>query len=105
MPIRLPSLNIPDAQKLTFSEADVHSTLFEPDMQALGFPPRTSSQADGEYFVEQRTLAVRRLRSLTSNAHRSTHSGALAWSASRASRPRSRMFRRSNSGFSPGHSA
>ena len=63
MPIRLPSLNIPDAQKLTFSEADVHSTLFEPDMQVLGFPPRTSSQADGEYFVEQRTLAVRRLRS------------------------------------------
>jgi adenine-specific DNA-methyltransferase len=61
--IKLPSLDIPDAQKHSFSEADVHSTLFEPDMQALGFPPRTSSQADGEYFVEQRSLAVRRLKS------------------------------------------
>jgi hypothetical protein len=52
MPIRLPSADIPDAQKRTFSEADVHSTLFEPDAQALGFPPRTSSQADGEYFEQ-----------------------------------------------------
>jgi hypothetical protein len=32
-------------------------------MTALGYPPRTSSQADGEYFVEQRTLALRRLQS------------------------------------------
>lgn len=62
-PLRLPSLDVPEAQKRGFSEADVHSTLFEPDMQVLGYPPRTSSQADGEYFVEQRSLAVRRLRS------------------------------------------
>jgi hypothetical protein len=61
--IRLPSLDIPDGQKRAFSEADVHSTLFEPDMRALGFPARTSSQADGEYFVEQRSLAIRRLKS------------------------------------------
>ena len=62
-PIRLPSLEIPEAQKRDYSEAEVHSTLFEPDMGALGYPPRTSSQADGEYFREQRTLAVRRLKS------------------------------------------
>lgn len=41
----------------------MHSSLFEPDMAALGYPPRSSTQADGEYFVEQRSLAVRRLRS------------------------------------------
>lgn len=62
-PLRLPSDDLPESQKRDFSEADVHSTLFEPDMRALGFPPRTSSQADGEYFVEQRSLAMRRLRS------------------------------------------
>jgi hypothetical protein len=60
--IHFPSVDIPESQKLGFSEADVHSTLFEPDMRTLGFPPRTSSQADGEYFVEQRSLALRRLR-------------------------------------------
>jgi hypothetical protein len=32
-------------------------------MTTLGYPPRSSRQADGEYFVEQRTLAVRRLKS------------------------------------------
>ena len=63
MPIRLPSLDIPDAEKRGLSEADVHSTLFEPDMQSLGYPTRASSQADGDYFVEQRSLAVRRLKS------------------------------------------
>ncbi|MGH3050046.1 MAG: hypothetical protein ACRDLK_07800, partial [Gaiellaceae bacterium] len=62
-PLHLPSDDIPEAQKRGFSEADVHSTLFEPDMQTLGYPRRTSNQADGEYFVEQRSLAVRRLRS------------------------------------------
>ena len=61
-PVRLPSLEIPESEKSRLSEADVHSTLFEPDMQALGYPPRTSSQADGEHFLEQRTLAVRRLK-------------------------------------------
>lgn len=63
MPIRLPSLGVPEVEKRAFSEAEVHSTLFEPDMRALGFPPRESSQADGEYFREQRTLALRRLKS------------------------------------------
>lgn len=62
-PLRLPSLDVAEAQKRSYSEADVHSTLFEPDMITLGFPPRASRQADGEYFVEQRTLAVRRLKS------------------------------------------
>lgn len=62
-PIELPSSDVSEALKRGFSEADVHSTLFEPDMLVLGFPPRTSSQADGEYFVEQRSLATRRLRS------------------------------------------
>ncbi|HEX5583658.1 N-6 DNA methylase [Gaiella sp.] len=32
-------------------------------MRALGYPPRESSQADGEYFREQKTLALRRLKS------------------------------------------
>lgn len=61
--IRLPSFDVPEHEKRGFSEADVHSTLFEPDMSALGYPVRTSSQADGEYFVEQGRLALRRLRS------------------------------------------
>ncbi len=60
--LRLPSLDIPDAQKSTFTEADVHSKLFEPDLSALGYPPRTNTEADGEYFQEQRYLALRRLR-------------------------------------------
>jgi hypothetical protein len=62
-PIRLPSEDVPEFEKLAFSEADVHSTLFEPDMRRLGYPLRTSSQADGDYFVEQHALAMRRLRS------------------------------------------
>jgi hypothetical protein len=61
-PLRLPSLDVPEAEKRRLSEADVHSTLFEPDMAALGYPPRTSSEAHGEHFREQRTLAVRRLK-------------------------------------------
>jgi hypothetical protein len=61
--VRLPSLEISESEKRRLSEADVHSTLFDPDMVALGYPPRGSKQADGEHFVEQRTLAVRRLRS------------------------------------------
>ena len=63
MPLRLPSLDISERQKCAYSEADVHSTLFDPDMVTLGYPARSSTQADGEYFVEQRTLAVRRLKS------------------------------------------
>ena len=62
-PAHPPSLDISEAEKRRFSEAEVHSTLFEPDMRALGFPARESSQADGEYFREQRTLALRRLKS------------------------------------------
>src|SRR3990172_6389770 len=62
-PLRLPSFDLPEAEKRRLSEADVHSTLFEPDMAALGYPPRTSSEADGEHFREQRTLAIRRLKS------------------------------------------
>ena len=61
-----PSLAVPETEKRTFSEAEVHATLFEPDMVALGYPPRSSSQADGDYFREQQTLALRRLRSARS---------------------------------------
>lgn len=61
--LRLPSLDIADSQKRGYSEAEVHSKLFDPDMVALGYPSRRSSQADSEYFLEQRSLAVRRLRS------------------------------------------
>jgi N-6 DNA Methylase len=61
-PVRLPSLDVADATKRSYTEADVHAKLFEPDMQALGYPRRTGSQADGEYFLEQRQLAVHRLK-------------------------------------------
>src|SRR5437773_3740825 len=61
--LHLPSMDVAEHEKRGFSEADVHSTLFEPDMAVLGFPPRTSTQADSEYFLEQRTLAMRRLKS------------------------------------------
>jgi len=62
-PIQLPSAEVPEAEKRGYSEAEVHSSLFEPDMATLGFPPRTSTQADGEHFQEQRSLALRRLKS------------------------------------------
>ena len=63
-PLRtLPSDEVPHEQKRRYSEADVHSSLFEPDMVSLGYPTRTTTQADGEYFVEQRTLALHRLKS------------------------------------------
>ena len=62
-PLRPPSLDIPETEKRGFSEAEVHATLFEADISALGYPARTSSQADGDYFREQQTLALRRLRS------------------------------------------
>lgn len=61
--IRLPSLEIPESQKRTYSEADVHSKLFDLDMTtAFGYPSRLTTEADGEHFREQRTLAVRRLK-------------------------------------------
>jgi hypothetical protein len=61
--IRLPSVDVPAEQKQAYTEADVHAKLFEPDMAELGYPRRTNTQADGEYFLEQRRLAVRRLKS------------------------------------------
>lgn len=61
--IRLPSLEIPESQKRGYSEADVHSKLFDLDMtKAFGYPSRLTTEADGEHFREQRTLAVRRLK-------------------------------------------
>jgi hypothetical protein len=60
--IRLPSLDIPEAEKCRFSEADVLSKLFEPDLAALGYPPHSATQADGEHFLEQGGLAVNRLK-------------------------------------------
>lgn len=71
-PTRLPSLDVPESEKRSYTEADVHSKLFEPDMATLGFPRRTSSQAAGEWFQEQRTLALRRLKSKRS---RGQHDG------------------------------
>ena len=62
---RPPSLDVPDSEKHAYTEADVHSKLLEKDLAALGYPPRTSSQADGEYFQEQGRLAMRRLKSRT----------------------------------------
>ncbi|HVM16076.1 MAG TPA: N-6 DNA methylase [Gaiellaceae bacterium] len=61
--IRLPSFDVSEEEKRRFSEAEVHSSLFEPDMLALGYPARTTTHAAGEYFQEQRTLALRRLKS------------------------------------------
>ncbi len=61
--IRLPSLEIPESQKRAYSEADVHSKLFDLDMtRAFDYPSRLTTEADGEHFREQRTLAVRRLK-------------------------------------------
>ena len=64
-----PSLAIPESEKQAYTEAEVHSKLFEMDMVALGYPRRTNSQADGEWFQEQRTLAVRRLKSNHARGH------------------------------------
>jgi len=68
-PTRPPSLDVPESEKLSYTEADVHSKLFEPDMAALGFPPRTNSQAHGVWFQEQRALALRRLKSKQLRGH------------------------------------
>ena len=70
MPLpQLPSSGVSETEKKAFTEADVHSKLFEPDLSALGYPKRTSNQADGEYFLEQRTLAMRRLKSGKGRGH------------------------------------
>lgn len=67
--LRPPSVDIPEGEKQAFTEAEVHSKLFEPDMVFLGYPPRTNNQAHGEYFREQRTLAMRRLKSGRERGH------------------------------------
>ncbi|MEX0674097.1 MAG: N-6 DNA methylase [Gaiellaceae bacterium] len=59
----MPSLDVSEADKRRYSEADVLSKLFEPDMAALGYPPHSATQADGEHFLEQGRLAVNRLKS------------------------------------------
>jgi len=74
-PPTLPSLDIAESVKSAFTEADVHSKLFEPDMAALGFPPRVRSQADGEYFLEQGHLALRRLRTKLDRRQRGHYDG------------------------------
>ena len=71
--LRLPSADVPESEKRTFSEADVHSKLFDPDMVERGYPPRGAPQAAGEYFSEQRTLALRRLKS--QQAHTGRYDG------------------------------
>lgn len=63
MTVSLPSASVPESEKSLYSEAEVHARLFEPDMQALGYPARTNTQADGEHFAEQGALALRRLKS------------------------------------------
>lgn len=67
--LRPPSVDIPEGEKQAFTEAEVHSKLFEPDMVFSGYPPRTNNQAHGEYFREQRTLAMRRLKSGRERGH------------------------------------
>ena len=62
--IRLPSFEIPESQKRAYSEAEVHSKLFDLDLtRAFGYPGRETTEAHGEHFAEQRTLALRRLKS------------------------------------------
>lgn len=53
-PRQLPSLAVAEAEKKAFTEADVHSKLFEPDMRLLGYPRRTSNQADGGRDLQSR---------------------------------------------------
>lgn len=65
----LPSTGISEAEKSAYTEAEVHSKLFEPDLRVLGYPPRTNTQAAGEHFLEQRALAMRRLASGKSRGH------------------------------------
>lgn len=72
---RLPSLDVPEAEKRLYTEADVHSKLFEADLAVLGYPARTSSQADGDHFLEQRALAVRRLKSRVDRTQRGHFDG------------------------------
>ena len=75
MTIRLPSLDVPLHEKRAFSEAEVHSKLFEPDMMALGYPSRTRTQGDGAHFQEQGRLALRRLRSREDRQARGFYDG------------------------------
>jgi hypothetical protein len=70
-----PSLDVPEVEKRAYTEADVHSKLFDADMRALGYPPRSNTQADGEHFLEQGRLAVRRLRSRRDRAEHGHYDG------------------------------
>lgn len=73
--VRLPSVDVAESQKRAFTEADVHSKLFEPDLASLGYPPRTNNQADGEHFLEQGRLALRRLKSRLDRRERGHYDG------------------------------
>jgi hypothetical protein len=73
--VRLPSLVVPEVEKRSYTEADVHSKLFESDMRAMGYPRRENKQSDGEYFLEQRALAVRRLKSRVDRSQRGHYDG------------------------------
>lgn len=75
MPIHLPSQDVPESEKRSYSEADVHGKLFEADMRALGYPPRSNTQADGEHFLEQGRLALRRLRTRQDRARQGFYDG------------------------------
>ena len=75
MTTRLPSLEVPAHEKRAFTEAEVHSKLFEPDMTALGYPARTRTQGDGAHFQEQGHLALRRLRSRDDRRTRGFYDG------------------------------
>ena len=46
MPVPRPSLSIPEQEKRGMSEAEVRAKLFARDMQPLGHPSGTSTQAD-----------------------------------------------------------
>lgn len=43
----LPSSAVPEHEKRGYSEAEVHTRLFEADMHMRGYPSRTNTQADG----------------------------------------------------------
>ncbi len=72
---RPPSLDVPEHVKQAFTEAEVHSKLFELDMVSLGYPSRTRTQADGDHFQEQGRLALRRLRSRDDRQARGFYDG------------------------------
>ncbi len=40
--VRLPSGDVPESEKRRYTESDVHSKLFEPDLAVLGYPPHSA---------------------------------------------------------------